>query len=606
MERAMPTTGRCLSVLAPALLAITVGCGPGAEGPPHPDGGPADARHQEGGPPPYDAVAPHTLLTISVQAVGSFADPTNPILELDLNTPGSQTFTATGHYQDGVDGDVSDQVTWSSTVLGSFTSGATLDIPAQTAAGAIVTKIEAALGGVKGYAQLTVVAYRKTGAKTDFFFILPYNDTAGNQQKPLDFKTDVRSLDVFFAMDTTGSMYEEISNLQTTLNTTIIPQMQAQIPDTQFGVGAFEDFPDSPNFTYGAQHGSDCGRGGVATPDQPFILFQTITGDAALVQAGVNKLSNGPGAPIGCGMDTPESMIEALYQAATGEGLTGPPLTNVPANHSGIGGVGFRQGTMPVIVPITDAISHAPGEATVCNGAAVNYLGAVGAVAHGRLPTKDALNAICAKVVGIASIQDNCNALADEEDFATATGARVKPSAWDVAGRPAGCAAGQCCTDFGGAGRAPAADGLCPLVFKVQSNGTGLGAGVVAGLQALTQYATFDVTTEKVGDPTGTSGEPLPPGVTTADFIKLILPASFVKPTQPADLPDPTMTATGFSNVTPGTVVTFTVFAYNDIVDATETAQIFRAVIKVEAGGCTDLDSREVFILVPPKPIAIG
>ncbi|HEY3353804.1 MAG TPA: hypothetical protein VGQ83_11190 [Polyangia bacterium] len=601
-----------MNVLAVAALAAVAACGPGSDGlPPTGGDGGRDTRIPDGGPRP-DSAAPHTLVSIAVTAVGVPAgtDPTNPILELDLNTGASQTFQALGHYQDGADGDLSTQVTWSSDTLGTFT-GASLDIPGLATSGATVTKIEAALNGVKGYAQLTVVAYRKSGAKTDFFFILPYLDPNGNQQKPLDFKTDVRSLDVFFAMDTTGSMAEEITNLQSTVSSTIVPQIQAQIPDTQFGVGAFEDFPDSPSFTYGAAHGSDCGAGGIAAPDQPFSLFQAVTADLALVQTGLTHLTNGPGKPIGCGMDLPESMIEALYQVATGDGLTGPALASVPANHTGVGGVAYRAGSMPVVIPITDSMSHAPGEGTICgaSGDSVNYTGAVGAVAHGRLPTKDKLNAICAKVVGVASIDSrfpDCSGLADEEDFARATGARVKPSVWDVGGRPAGCAAGLCCTDFGGAGRAPDADGTCPLVFKVNGDGSGLGTSIVAGLKALTRYATFDVGTQTQGDAAGTAGEPLPPGATTADFLKLVQPISFVKPAQPTDLPDPTFDGAGFHTVTPGTIVTFQIYAFNDLVDATDQAQIFRAVIKVTAGGCTDLDQREVFILVPPKPIILG
>jgi len=76
-------------------------------------------------------------------------------------------------------------------------------------------------------------------------------------------------------------------------------------------------------------------------------------------------------------------------------------------------------------------------------------------------------------------------------------------------------------------------------------------------------------------------------------------------PPPPPALPDPTFDATTFHNVTPGTKVSFTVNAYNDFVMQTNTAQIFRATIRVLAGGCTALDQREVLILVPPTPITI-
>ena len=131
----------------------------------------------------------------------------------------------------------------------------------------------------------------------------------------------------------------------------VITPMQQQIPDSQFGAGAFEDFPVG---NYGATKGSECGKGGSSLPDQPLKLFSVITSDANQVQNAVNQFDTGQG-PIGCGLDWPEAMIEALYQISTGEGLSGPGLTNVPANHVGVGGVGFRQGSMPVIIPITDA-----------------------------------------------------------------------------------------------------------------------------------------------------------------------------------------------------------------------------------------------------------
>jgi hypothetical protein len=70
-------------------------------------------------------------------------------------------------------------------------------------------------------------------------------------------------------------------------------------------------------------------------------------------------------------------------------------------------------------------------------------------------------------------------------------------------------------------------------------------------------------------------------------------------------LPNPTFDTTTFYNVTPGTKVTFAVDAFNDFVMQTNDAQIFRATIRVTAGGCTALDQRDVLILVPPAPIVI-
>ena len=569
--------------------ALVMACGPRALSP--------DASVGDGGDPVLDA--PHVLSAIEIT-------PANAIVELDLNTPGSQALSARGRYQDGVDEDVTSRVTWAVTnpAVGAIT-GSTLAIPAFGAVTVEVSRISASLEGVVGEAQITVVAYRRSGLQQDFFFILPYQDPAGPIAKPLDFGTAIPSLDVFFLMDTTGSMFGEITNLQSALTGTIVPGIQTEVPNTQFGVGAYEDFPVDP---YGALQGSACGRGGLNTPDQPLHVFQPITGNVPAVQTAVGQYSTATG-PIGCGADWPEAAIEAMYQVATGQGLTGPGPTSVPASNVGVGGVAFRAGTMPVVVTITDAMSHAPGETATCFTDSVNYAGAVAAVAHTRAQTKAALGGICARVVGVASIEPtlpaNCTGQADLEDFATATGTRVPPSAWDVPARPAGCAAGQCCTNTNGTGRAPDAQGLCPLVFRTDQNGTGLGTHIVTGIKMLTRFATFDVTSERHGVATDVAGNALPAPHTTADFIKLVVPSGFMLPPPPPTLPNPTFDATSFYAVTPGTRVQFDVRALNDFIPQTSEAQIFRAEIRVLAGGCTALDQREVLILVPPNPIVL-
>jgi hypothetical protein len=574
------------------LLAFFIAaCGPHMKKPGG-DGGTSDGATSD------TPVAQHTLQSLGVT-------PTNPIVELDLNTPGSQDFTVTGYYADGVNEDLTSQVTWQvmNPNVGAMT-GATLAIPAFTAASAEVSKIDATFGGLTGEAQITVVAYRKTGAQQDFFFILPYQDPTGQMSKPLDFATTIPALDVFFLMDTTGSMAGEIKNLQTALTGTVIPGIQNAVANSQFGVGALEDFPVSP---YG--NASGCPDG---TADQPFKLRQTITNNSSAVLSAVNGLSTSAGRPIGCGNDLAEGGLESIYQAATGEGLTAPSPTSVPANHTGIGGVAFRQGTMPVIVTITDAFTHGKNETATCTTGGTTYTsgyaGTVVSVAHSRAETKTALGNVCARVVGIAAQPGYPVACTGEEylrDLATSTGARVPPAAWDVGMRPNGCGATQCCTGQNGVGVATDADGLCPVVFDVASDGTGVSTNIVTGIQMLTRFATFDVPTDTQGVTTDINNNPLPAGHTTADFIKAVMPQSFVLPPPPPNLPNPTYDATTFHNVTPGTQVTFAVDAFNDFVMQTDQAQIFKATIRVLAGGCTPLDQRDVLILVPPMPITV-
>ncbi len=530
---------------------------------------------------------PHKLQAITVT-------PGESLIELDLNSSGAQSFVAQGNYLDGIPEDLTSQVTWASSnaMIGSMT-GAALSIPGFATATAQTTKISAKLDGFEGDAQLTVAAYRKSGPTQDFFFVLPYIDPVGVVAKPLDFSTTVPALDVYFLMDTTGSMGGEITNLKSALSGTVIPGIQAAAASTQFGVGSFQDWPVTENnHGYGA---ISCFVTG--SPDQPFRPITAITASVPAVQAGVATLSNASGSPMGCGGDGPESGMEAIYQVVKHTGLSGPSPTSVPATP-----VGFRAAAMPVIVEITDAQMHAKNEADTCT--VTGYGPLVNAVAHTRAETKTALTDTCSRVVGISPTTGTCSGQADLEDFATASGALVTPEAWDFGTRPAGCAAGQCCTGQNGVGRPPV-NGLCPAVFLAATDGTGVSSAIVTGIQMVARFATFDVNTETDGVTTDVDGTPLGAGQTTANFIKGIVPDHFVKAPAPPVLPDPTFDQTSFHKVTPGTKVFFNVRAFNDFVLETNSAQIFRATIKVLAGGCTALDQRDVLILVPPKPLVI-
>lgn len=525
--------------------------------------------------------------------------PRETVLELDIGMPGAQDFTVIGWYSNGSSADLTDVATWSHSnpALG-LMNGQTLNIPGFADTFVASTVVTAEADGLSGDAQFTVAAYRQTGDQTDFFFVLPFNDAAGSQDKPLTFSTNVKTMDVFVNMDTTGSMTGPINNLQASLGNTVIPGIQATVPNTQFGVGAFEDFPISP---FGSNPCNATGQ-----PDQPFELLQPITAVVGSIQAGVQALTQN-GAPIGCGFDIPESTIEALYQIATGDGLLGPAPTNVPPNNAGVGGVEFRSGSMPVIVSISDATSHDPGNA-LCfmGGQDYDNNAAVLAVAHTRQETEQALADICARVVTVAVNDfDSCGPLSDGLYFANSTGTNIPPGAWDLApaGRPTGCAAGQCCTGLDGTGVPPNADGVCPLVYRSTSQGEGVGTSMVDGVSLLAAYSPFDVTTEVEGVDTDLDGNPLPGGFTTTDFIISVTPFDHGPlPPLPGAVP-PTITPTSFENVIPDTDVIFTVEAYNDFVPPLAVPQLFEATIRVLADGCSDLDERTVIVVVPPVPL---
>lgn len=548
--------------------------------------------------------------------------PDNDVLEVDLNQSAARDFTVRALYSDGSSEDVTTQATLklADAGLGSLT-GAHFVSAASAKSRVAFTRITASLtrDGVtlSGLANLTLVWLRRTGPATDFFFKLPYKDAP--QSQPLQFSTNLQSLDAFFAVDTTGSMGPEIQQLSMSLQNTIIPGVKANaVSDAWFGVGAVEDFPYAGHGMPNAYPGQP--------DDQPFILLKGMTADVSAASAAVGQLLRGS-APRGSGADLPEGQLEALYQIATGAGNQVSGVVNIPPNHSGLGGVGFRKGALPVVTLITDAIFHTKGEPTQSctyrySGGGSNiehadYDAGTAAVAHSRAQVATALNQLCARVVGVSALYTNapglvpdpngiCSATSDLIQAANASGAVVLPVAWDVPSRPAGCAAGQCCTGLNGAGEPPNVNGECPLVFKVPQTGQGLGAQVTAGITQVARFGKFDVTTQTAGVATGDDGEMLPAGKTSADFISSITPLDATAPKAPPVLPGPQISGGSFTKVYPGSTVRFTVTAQNVIVPATDKPQVYRATIKVLAGGCANLDEREVLILIPPQAPNIG
>jgi hypothetical protein len=415
----------------------------------------------------------------------------------------------------------------------------------------------------------------------DYFFILPYQEP--EQRKPLDFATDIGVADVHFSMDTTGSMNGSITNLKNSVGT-VVTQLAAEIPNMAFGVSRYEDFPTG-------QYGS--------AGDLPFELHQRITTNTTAVQTGVNALFTRGG------FDLPESGWEALYRVATG-GLVSWPGNSIPAwdanigydpaTNGLIGGVGFRAGALPIAVQITDARSH--DTTTLSPGCAATDVYTISGP-HSKATAIAALQAASIRVVGVATTLNGagCNPRQDLEEAATATGARVPPEAWGPVGtRPASCAISQCCTGLAGAGRAVDGGGLCPLVFDVNSDGSGLGNTIVTGIRALANFAVIDISAIKDSVP-----QPNAHGGTTdpALFITDILPITLT-PLPPSGV---ILDGTGhiFLDVQPGTTATFDVKAENTILMPAADPQVFTLKIRVMGDGITTLSTRQVVIIVPPQ-----
>ena len=211
---------------------------------------------------------------------------------------------------------------------------------------------------------------------------------------------------------------------------------------------------------------------------------------------------------------------------------------------------------------------------------------------------------------GPASCETTCAAeIADEPlalpyGISQLTGALIPPCAWDEFGdRPAVCSINECCTGPGGEGLAPNADGQCPLSFEVSSDGGGLGDAIVDGIQALVSYSTFEFTTEVRGDPDALANQ----GVDTRCFIHSVVPAE--AEALNACAPTPIADGARWTNVIPGTELSFRVEAENRVVGnavpcvaSGNQPVAFQAFIDVIADGVTVVDTRTVTIVVPADP----
>jgi hypothetical protein len=454
----------------------------------------------------------------------------------------------------------------------------------------------------------------------DFVFVVDYMKPPDPMVETLDMSTDVSQADVVFALDSTGSMGSSLKNLAQGL-ANIVPQIQAKVKSIAFGVFDFRDFnrkTESVKSAYVVQYDH---------------RIQTITTMAGLmsVQNALNALTaNGGG-------DGPEAGWEALYEIAGGPPMTasyatGPAWTSVVnlgavppqpptagETQGTLGGAGFRSGSVPIVVTVTDAEWHdAPG--VTVNGEdgkndydATNYPSMSGVPS--RSQTVAALQNLNAHVVGLAALgtAQTGDPKARAKALAQDTGAVVDPADFgDAASRPAGCAAGQCCTGQNGAAEAPVA-GQCPLAYTVDDNtGNGVSSSVVSGIVALANGLKFDIHVEASDvDPSTVDNfiaklvpnlSGLGPAAVCITTTNAPLQDNF---TGPKASPGADGTLDTFPGINGGKEICFDVVPKeNTTVMNTDQPQFFRAQLQVKgvSGGSTvNLGTpRDVFFLVPP------
>jgi hypothetical protein len=220
------------------------------------------------------------------------------------------------------------------------------------------------------------------------------------------FETQVQMGDIHFLLDETGSMQGTLDNVKAGFSS-VASQAGSLIPNLTFGVSSYDDY----NYGY-------MGSGS----DKPYHPHQQQTTDLGAAQAALNGLY------AGGGWDWPESTVEALYQAATGFGYDQNcndnydgaddvrPFISQPfdafaggggsrysasvAGTGSLGGNGYREGAVPILVYTTDAtVRNAFAYDQGPNGTSMTP----GCIDANPAMLNAALNDINAKAIGVAA-----------------------------------------------------------------------------------------------------------------------------------------------------------------------------------------------------------
>jgi serine protease len=161
-------------------------------------------------------------------------------------------------------------------------------------------------------------------------------------------------LDIMFLVDMTGSYRDDLPNFQVNI-VDIVNEVSNAHDDVRFGLATFQDFPIQP---FGWPGGGFTEQDGTVTnvpADYVYRLDQSLTGTRSDFLDSVQALT--PPHP-GHGQDGPEAQLPALYQLATGEGITVDGYT-LPAGQN----AQFRDGAVKLILVWTDNSFHLPSDA---------------------------------------------------------------------------------------------------------------------------------------------------------------------------------------------------------------------------------------------------
>jgi hypothetical protein len=393
-----------------------------------------------------------------------------------------------------------------------------------------------------------LVASDNPRSRGDFVFVVPFEEDPVPPEDTLVFGTNIQMADVYFILDRSASMRNELANLATSLQTAIVPGVGAAIPDVWFGVGLLDQCPNAAACT---------------TSGTPIWIknLQSLAEDPALTATAL-------GTVIDTCNGAKEPYVSAVWLLANGDPTVWGWLpARIPArtcsDASAIGYPCFRPGAVPIVVMFGDEDVYTQSYGAGCDPADGNAPSLEQAVAE--------MNRIHARFIGI----DSGNSAEGFTDVATGTGSV------DAAGRP--------------------------LVFTINADGTGLDIRVVDAIEALASQVPIDISADAVDVAEGPGDT-----VDATVFIDRVVPneaggvadprdAGRVCVALPAEDRSSDTVPDVFPDVLPGTIVCFDIeAARNETIPPTAEPQLYRAQIRVIGEGITVLDTRDVYFLVPP------
>lgn len=162
--------------------------------------------------------------------------------------------------------------------------------------------------------------------------------------KTVDVPEAPAKLDLFMIVDNSGSYGDDIDTIKSEAGD-IVSGIRSMVPDSNFGLGTFVDYPFSP-------WGFD------GTGDYAYDREQDLTATEGDFLSAVAAMT------LEFGEDLPESQYESLFQAATGAGRDVSPAGLSLGDVAPGMGASFRADATKVIAITTDAAFHTAGDSS--------------------------------------------------------------------------------------------------------------------------------------------------------------------------------------------------------------------------------------------------